>query len=219
MPLRVGKRDDLAFPARGRIVGLVQLRQLQPVADLSQHGSVDVFDGDDDGCAGVARSKVTVRADGHRRDDCGSAAETLDDGGEAAGLQRIWRADDGNRAGWGAEMPAQEIENGRELYRPVDSGGTGGGASALIFDPIGSVHHHDHIVVEKSLQPIAGAALHPLRIVFAADGLRGVLRLCNAVNFLQHARRTIADRLPDQLLFAIERDLIRPSRRRSALQR
>ena len=129
------KRDDLAFPARGRIVGLVQLRQLQPVADLSQHGSVDVFDGDDDGCAGVARSKVTVRADGHRRDDCGSAAETLDDGGEAAGLQRIWRADDGNRAGWGAEMPAQEIENGRELYRPVDSGGTGGGASALIFDP------------------------------------------------------------------------------------
>ncbi len=51
-------------------------------------------------------------------------------------------------------------------------------------------------------------ALDPLRIVIAANGLRGSRRDGNALDFAQHVRAAICDRLLDQMLLAIERGFI-----------
>ena len=64
-------------------------------------------------------------------------------------------------------------------------------------------------MIEEIFQPFSDMALDPLRIVVAANGLRGARRGGNALDFAQYPRAAICDYLLDQLPLAIERGFIR----------
>jgi len=126
---------------------------------------------------------------------------------------RIRRNDHGNGAvARRADPSAQQINHGRKLHRPVDRAGRFGGSRTGVFDLIGRVDDGDEIMIEIALEPIADAALHPLRIVIVADGLGRAVGRGDAFKFAQDPRGAIADRLLDQFLFAIERNFVRPPR-------
>ena len=63
-------------------------------------------------------------------------------------------------------------------------------------------------MVEKGFQPITDPALDPLMIVTDADRLGGAVGGGDALDLAQDARGARRDRLLDQLLLAIEQDLV-----------
>ena len=100
----VGNCSGLLVEGRRGIADGMQAGQLQPIADLAQHVVVDIFDGGDNGRAGVAGSKIAVGADRHRRDDRRSVRQMLDQDGRPAGFYGI-RRDDRAEAAAGQAPP------------------------------------------------------------------------------------------------------------------
>ena len=56
------------------------------------------------------------------------------------------------------------------------------------------VGDEDEVMVKVSLEPKANSPLHPVRIVFAANLLRGILGGGDALDFTQYALAVVSER-------------------------
>jgi hypothetical protein len=134
----------------------------------------------------------------------------LDEGGAPARLAGILGEDRNGAVRHRGEPPAQQIETWRKLRAQVGDAGVGGRAEELVLDLIGAIDHDNDVVVEEGRQPGADAALHPLRVVVGADRERGAVGRRDALDLAQNPLAACGNRPLDQLLLAVERDLVRP---------
>ena len=129
-------------------------------------------------------------------------------------LQRILTADHIERsARQRAQAATQQIEPGRKIG--VHGGGrrVGFGVRADEFNLIVATDDQHDIVFEVGLEPSAEVARDPVRLVLGADRQRRARRAGDAVELAEHSYALVGDRLPDQPLFAIERDIVGALRR------
>ena len=129
-------------------------------------------------------------------------------------LQRILTTDHIERsARQRGQAAAQQIQAGRDIGAHGRGRRIGLGAGADEFNLIVATNDHHDIVLEIGLEPGAEVAHDPVRLVLGADRHRCARRAGDAVELTEHPYALVGDRLPDEPLFAIERDIVGALRR------
>ena len=209
--LRIGKVDDVLVGGQRLSIEPAQLGQLQAVADLVQQLVIQIPDRRRDRRALIAGTQIAVGADGDRRDNRRPIHETLYQHRAATGLGGVGgdgRKDPGRER---AQPPAQQIEARGKLRPQVERSGRGGvgrRAKQRVFDLVAAVEYHDDVLMVEGLQPFADAPIRPHQIVIVAKMGRGLRRAGGAVELAQHMRGFVGNGRLQQLLLAVERDLV-----------
>jgi len=161
---------------------------------------------------GRCRARDRVGTDGYRSDDRRAASELLNERSAPARLARILLEDRNGAGRRRVQPPAQQIDGWRQLRTQVSDIGIARRLEEFVFDLIGAIDDDSNVVIKDGRQRGADVAFHPLRIVVVAQRECGALGPRQAFKLAQDPLAARGDRPLDQLLFARERDLVRPLR-------